>query len=113
MQSQPIGQIAVNVNDNVNDNDNVINNNIEKRKINFANSLKDFLSTYDKEILHNFYYYWSEHGVNDKKMRFEKEKSFDISLRLKRWVKNDKNINRNETYIPKQSKPISYYDQTK
>jgi len=46
-------------------------------------------------------------------MRFEKEKSFDINLRLSRWFKNDKNINKNETYIPKQSKPISYYDETK
>lgn len=89
MQSQPIGQIAVNVNDNVNVN--VINNNIETRKINFANSLKPFLDTYGKDTLNDFYFYWTEHGEKDKKMRYEKEKSFDIKLRLKRWTKNEKN----------------------
>ena len=32
--------------------------------------------------------YWSEHGDNDKKMRFEKEKSFGIGRRLGTWKKN-------------------------
>jgi hypothetical protein len=97
--------VIVNDNDNVNDNVNVnvIKNNIEERKINFANSLKPFLETFGKEVLNDFYLYWCEHGINDKKMRYEKEKSFDISLRLKRWVKNDKNINKNETISQKES----------
>jgi len=73
------------------------NNNIEVRKINFANSLKPFLETYGKELLNDFYLYWCEHGEKDKKMRFEKEKSFDINLRLSRWFKNDKNKNETNT----------------
>jgi len=89
--------VIVNDNVNVNVNDNVINKNIEVRKINFANSLKPFLETYGKELLNDFYLYWCEHGEKDKKMRFEKEKSFDINLRLSRWLKNDKN--KNETNI--------------
>jgi len=32
-----------------------------------------------------FFEYWSEHGDNDKKMRFEKEKSFSVERRLKTW----------------------------
>jgi len=102
---QTLTNSTVIVNDNVNDNVNVnvIKNNIEERKINFANSLKQFLETFGKEVLNDFYLYWCEHGINDKKMRFEKEKSFDINLRLKRWVKNDKNINKNETISQKES----------
>jgi hypothetical protein len=69
------------------------NNNIEERKKNFAHSLKPFLEEYGKNTLNDFYFYWTEHGENDKKMRFEKQTSFNISLRLKNWVRNDKNKN--------------------
>lgn len=41
----------------------------------------------DDEIK-NFIDYWTECGVNDKKMRYEKEKSFGISRRLGTWVRN-------------------------
>lgn len=75
-----------NVNDNVNVNDKVINN-INSRKTSFANSLKPFVGVYSKEMLNEFYFYWTEHGVNDKKMRFEKQTSFDINLRLLNWNK--------------------------
>jgi hypothetical protein len=78
------------VNDNVNVNVNVINNNIEERKLKFANYLKPYLDSYGKDVLNNFFAYWSEHGPNDKKMRYEKEKSFNTHLRLIRWVQNDK-----------------------
>jgi hypothetical protein len=37
-----------------------------------------------------FIEYWTESGNNDKLMRFEKEKSFDISRRLKTWESNQK-----------------------
>ena len=84
VQSQPIAEIAVN--DNVNVNDKVINN-IDSRKTSFANSLKPFVGVYSKEMLNEFYFYWTEHGVNDKKMRFEKQTSFDINLRLLNWNK--------------------------
>ena len=36
-----------------------------------------------------FLSYWTERGENDRKMRFEKEKSFDVKRRLTRWAKND------------------------
>jgi len=95
LQSQPIAKIAVN--DNVNVNDKVINN-IDSRKTSFANSLKPFLNDYGKDMLNDFYFYWTEHGEKDKKMRFEKEKSFDIKLRLRTWNK------RSEDFKPKQIK---------
>lgn len=76
-----IAKMAVNVNDNVND--------ILIRKQKFADSLKPFLDTYGKEMLNDFYLYWTEHGINDKKLRFEKEKTFGLERRLLTWSKNN------------------------
>jgi hypothetical protein len=75
---------AVNVNVNVNDNDNVIS----FRKDIFMNELRSFANTYSTEMLREFFDYWSEHKPNGKKMRFEMEKTWDISKRLERWSKN-------------------------
>lgn len=43
------------------------------------------------KIASEFFEYWTEHGDNGKKMRFEKEKVFDIKKRLERWKRNTKN----------------------
>lgn len=37
-----------------------------------------------------FFDYWTEHSEGAKKMRFEKEKVFDIKKRLDRWKRNQK-----------------------
>ncbi len=67
----------------------ILNNNINSRKLKFANSLKIFIDEFGKEMIREFYDYWTEHGENDKKMRFEKEKSFGINRRLATWNKNN------------------------
>lgn len=80
------------VKDNVNDkvNVNVINKkNIIERKAEFKNSLHPFLEIYSKDLLNDFYSYWTEHGEKDKKMRFEKQTSFSIERRLATWKKNE------------------------
>lgn len=71
-------------------------NNIKDRKTSFAISLEPFLEFYDREMLNNFYLYWTEHGERDKKMRFEKEKSFDIKLRLRTWSKKSESFKKKE-----------------
>jgi len=80
---------------------------IEERKANFATAISQFKNDYPRENLLAFYQYWSEHSANGKKMRFEKEKVFDIKLRLIRWTKNNKNgqtkTNRNELEALNQS----------
>lgn len=103
--SQPIAKIAVNDNVNVTVNDNVKENkislsnklDIKDRKINFATSLKPYVEIYGKELMNEFFEYWTEHGPNDKKMRYEKQTSFDVNLRLKKWSKN-KNQNKTLNY---------------
>lgn len=88
-QSPPIANIAVNVNDNVtvNVNDNV--NNIEERKLKFASSLQIFLPQYGREVLNEFYGYWTEPNKSNTKFRQELEKTWDLNRRLERWTKSD------------------------
>jgi hypothetical protein len=77
------------VSDSVSVNVNVIKEVLSVRKVNFSESLKPFLEKYSKDMLNNFYLYWTEHGEKDKKMRYEKERTFGLSQRLATWYKND------------------------
>lgn len=63
---------------------------INNRKEQFKKSLTPFQDKYSIDLLKEFFEYWSEHGDQDKKMRFEKEKSFGVSRRLSTWYKNSK-----------------------
>lgn len=75
---------------------------LERKKI-FYGSLASFLDRYPKEMIRDFYEYWSEHGERDKKMRYEKEKSFGIERRLSTWY------NRNpEQYTKSSDKLVDY-----
>ena len=92
-----------NVNDNVNKNEN-----IEERKSKFYASLSLFVDEYPKKMLREFYDYWTEHGIKDKKLRFEKEKTFGIEQRLRTWYNRnpkqydqDNDPNPPEYYIAK------------
>ena len=106
-QKQKISESEANNNVNVNDNVNK-NDSIEERKLKFANSLSAFVETYGRDLLNDFYFYWTEHGTNDKKLRFEKEKTFGIEQRLRTWFnRNPTQYQKNETdhlveYVNKQ-----------
>jgi hypothetical protein len=82
--------VSVSVNDNVKE---VIS--IYDRKLKFSTTLIPFLDLYDKDLIRAFCDYWTEHGENDKKMRFEKEKSFGLGRRLATWNKNNFGNNTN------------------
>ena len=74
-----------------------VENNLEKRKAEFKDLIsqvekerrEDKEQPYSKEMLRDFFEFWSEHGVNDKKMRFEKQVSFSVKRRLSTWKKNE------------------------
>jgi len=87
--------------------DKVIVKDINKRKAEFSNSLHPFLDKYEAPLLNEFFGYWTEHGEKDKKMRFEKEKSFGLSRRLATWKKREKN------FAPKKEKTIMLADKMK
>jgi hypothetical protein len=79
--------------------------NIADRKQKFASELSSFVDAYGKVMIREFYDYWTEHGERDKKMRFEKEKSFNLELRLERWKKNQQDRNK-----PKFNQPTLIID---
>ena len=74
--------------------------NIPIRKQEFALKLASFVELYGKEMIREFYEYWTEHGEHDKKMRFEKQSSFNIELRLRRWNKNVQERNKQKVNLP-------------
>jgi len=51
-------------------------------------------------MIRECYEYWTEHGEHDKKMRFEKQSSFNIELRLRRWNKNVQERNKQKVNLP-------------
>jgi len=98
-EKQSITKIAVT------DTVNVISKDINKRKQEFASDLTSFVEKYGKVMIREFYDYWTEHGDKDKKIRFEKEKSFNLELRLERWNKNVQERNK-----PKFNAPTTIID---
>lgn len=76
---------------------------IEERKAEFKNSLHPFLDEFGSDILNEFFSYWTEHGVKDRKMRFEKEKSFGLERRLSTWLKNQKKFEKEKNSAKKEN----------
>ena len=64
-------------------------NNIEDRKLKFASTLQIFLPQYGREVLNEFYGYWTEPNKSNTKFRQELEKTWDLNRRLERWTKSD------------------------
>jgi hypothetical protein len=72
------------------------NNNISIRE-KFVSEVMEL--DYPKELKIDFIEYWCE-GKN--KMRWQKQPTFDISLRLKRWQRNQKKWNKGQSKIDSQ-----------
>ncbi len=51
----------------------------------FYESLISFIDTYGREMVRSFFDYWSEPNPSKTKMRFELQKTWDVSRRLKTW----------------------------
>lgn len=62
---------------------------IEGRKADFAEKLKLYLDKYGKDMLNNFYLYWTQVNDGGTKMLFERQKAFQIPNRLATWKKNE------------------------
>lgn len=66
-------------------------NDIEKRKLQFADELKQFTAIYNREVLIKFYNYWTEPNKTNTKFRKELEKTWSLASRLQRWSSSDFN----------------------
>ena len=64
-------------------------NNIKDREAKFKKQVFEFANLYSKDLLINFYNYWSEPNKNNTKMQFEYKKCFDIKRRLVTWNTQD------------------------
>tara|TARA_Y100001963_G_C6772723_1_gene445751 strand:+ start:1521 stop:2315 length:795 start_codon:yes stop_codon:yes gene_type:complete len=77
---------------NTNNNDNNYNNdNNDNKKDNLYEMIfiNNNIEKYGRTLLNAFFVYWSEKGMNGKKMRYEMEKVFNVNSRLVTWAKND------------------------
>ena len=65
-----------------------LQDNLEKRLEKFSKSLDDYIDNYEVEVLEDFMEYWTEPNKSGTKMRFELEKTWSLSRRLKTWNRN-------------------------
>lgn len=102
--------VSVSVSDSVKVNVSDTNNNIiYDRKLKFASTLKPFTEKYGREMIKDFYEYWTEPNKSNTKFRQESEKNWSVERRLSTWSKNNinfKNLSTNENgkQITKQDK---------
>lgn len=84
-------------NDNDNDNDNEIDlkKKLKQKETSFKKTIEPFLSKYGKDMCNEFYLYWTEPNKSKTKLRFEMEKTWDVSRRLGNWAKNEKSFKKN------------------
>lgn len=58
----------------------------------FFDQVAEFVGKYPKQMLRAFYDYWTEVNKSGTKMKFEMEKTWQLSKRIKRWADNDKSF---------------------
>ena len=67
------------------------------RKEEFYNSLIPYVEMYGKDMVRDFFDYWSEMNKSETKMRFEQQPTWEVAKRLATWAKREKtNGNRTE-----------------
>lgn len=105
--SHGIGGVAVSVSvsDSVTDSDREKDNHTKKskvksveekaelfkqRKLNFAATLEPHVSVYGREMILEFYRYWTEPNKSGTQFRQELEKTWDVERRLGTWAKREK-----------------------
>lgn len=114
-QNEANEAVIVTVNDNVTDTVNVIkkkkniaaiSSTAERSKL-FYDSLIPFTERHGKERLRAFFNYWTELNKSGTKMRFELERTWELSRRLTTWEGREK-INGKEIKQNTVTMPIHY-----
>jgi len=62
---------------------------LERRRMEFYDSLVPFIPTYGKLMIREFYDYWSECNKSHTQMRFEKQPTWETPRRLATWAKRE------------------------
>lgn len=66
---------------------------LERARLAFIEDLRPYVEIYGREMINEFYAYWSEPNKSKSKMRFEQERTWDLERRLTRWSNNNKDKN--------------------
>ena len=61
---------------------------LEERKMAFIESVRPYVEDMGAENANAFCKYWMFKGERDRKMRFEKQKTWDIKGRIRTWMSN-------------------------
>ena len=80
-----------NINININAKKEKQQDNLAKRKDTFTQSVKAFATIYGEDMTNEFIDYWTEPNKSGTRMRYELERTWDLSRRLARWSKNNQN----------------------
>jgi hypothetical protein len=72
---------------------NDIKEKIKKKESELKESIEPFIPIYGKDICNKFHLYWSEPNKSKTKLRYEMEKTWDVSRRLANWANRDKAFN--------------------
>jgi hypothetical protein len=90
------------------DNDNVIvvTNNIDERILKFAETLRPYIEKFGKELVTDFYKYWTEKNKSGTKFRQELEKTWDLNRRIEKWASNDRGFNLKKSIDPRNPKNL-------
>jgi hypothetical protein len=67
-------------------------NDIQNRKLKFSETLKPYIQIYGRDMLLDFFYYWTEENKSKTKFRQELQNTWNLEGRLRNWSKNDKNF---------------------
>lgn len=85
-------------------------NEIEIRKQKFKEEVFLFSTKYPDEMLTKFCNYWTEMNKTKTKMKFEKQETFEIHLRLATWAGNQKDFTGTKAEFPDRFDKKLYYE---
>lgn len=69
----------------------VVATNLEGRKREFYDSLVPYVEKYGRDMVRDFYDFWSEENRSHTKMRFELQKTWEVGRRLGYWYRRSSN----------------------
>ena len=74
---------------------------LEARRVKFKQALSLFVPKYGATMIIEFYEYWSELNPSGTKMRYEQQKTWELSKRLTRWANNNNKYDNNRNNFGK------------
>lgn len=67
---------------------------LEERRLAFGKEVGKFVGQYDRDMLVKFYNYWG--ASNGVKLKFEKEKTWELEKRIANWKRNEDEYKRQD-----------------